>query len=381
MASIPRIMVIDATPRLGNLVRASLALLGRRYIMVEIPGASEALQEISRAEVALAVVAYSIDGTMTGLEWAEKAIREQAGTPIIVAADIDDPKPDPTKLDRAPYKYLAHASSENFLRAIRLGLDGEEVVAAEEGNTKSQLDLGPVPPLDVNAARKLLMDVMRDLGAVGSMISDRAGRIVVDEGATGYIDKAQTAALLGPSFAQSVKIAPQIGGNGWSLKFFEGERYNLFALGVGYHYFVLFLMDSANKQAFGLVNRYGRDGANKITELLGETAWRHATVAPLAPPPPPLVAEEKPIARAAPVAATPVVVERAPEIKPEPLPKILEEQMEPVVNLDLDLLFSQQSSDALFDEAFLDQLSEPGTLLDENVVSYEEAQNMGLLGE
>lgn len=375
MAPIPRIMVLDPTYRLGYLVRAALALLGRQHIIIEMPTAEDALDEIFRGSIDLAVTAYVLDGPLNGIEWAEKAIRGQAGTTVIIAANSDDPKPEPARLEHAPYKYLSHASSENFLRAIRIGLDGEDVVAAEEGTAQAHLDLGPVPPLDLNTARKLLIDTMRELSPIGALVADRVGRIVIDEGATGYIDKSLTAALLGPTFSQAVKIAPQIGGNGWTFKLVEGERYNIFALAVGYHYFVLFLMDANSKQALGLINRYGREMVNKIIETLGSRAWEFEIVEPVIAEVPAVSAEK------APAKLKTATVEISPEPSTDLSTKLLEQKLDPVANIDLDVLFNQTASEGDFDNIFSSELLDASSLLDDDSVSYEEAQNMGLLGE
>ncbi|NDJ86843.1 MAG: response regulator transcription factor [Chloroflexi bacterium] len=381
MASIPRIMVVDTANQLGGIVRSALALLDRRHVLVEIPNAQDALDEVFRTEIDLAVTAYKLD-TMNGIDWAERAIREQAGAPIIVAASNDDPGPDPARLKDKPFQYLPYTSGERFLRAVRIGLDGEAVVAAEEGAQQAALDLGPVPPLDVDAARAILNDTSRELRAVGALISDRAGRIVVDQGATGYIDKAQISALLGPTFAHAVKVAQQIGGNGWSLKYYEGERYNLFGLAIGYHYFMMFIVDASDKLAFGAVTRYGRQGANKITELLADGAWIKSQA-------PSAVGAAQTESAVDTGTATPAEIE---QVEAEKRKRSTEEMtaalaaptLEPIDNLDLDLLFSQGASENGLDDLFEDggELDLGGDLLEsDDSVSYEEAQNMGLLGE
>lgn len=381
MAPIPRIMVVDPTERLGDIVRAALAMLNRRHIMVEIPTADAALDEVFRSEIDLAVTAYMLDESMNGIEWAERAIREQAGAPIIVAASPDDPRPDPTRLKNAPFQHIIYTSGEPFLRAVRIGLDGEEVVAAEEGMGQAQLDLGPIPKLDVDAARAILIGTIRDLGAIGGLISDRAGRIVVDEGATSYVDKTLLTTMLGPSFAQSVKIARQVGGNGWTLKYYEGKRYSLFALALGYHYFALFLVDADDKFAFGNITRSGRRDINKIMELLGEAAWIYETT------PEAVVETETAVAEpeAEVSAAAPAPVAEAPPVaEPEDLAaKLFATPLDPIDNLDVDALFDQQADEDAFEDVFADDVIETGTDLldDDDSVSYEEAQNMGLLGD
>ncbi len=377
MASIPRIMVLDTKNRLGNIVRAAMNMLDRRYIMIEIPSPDEALDEVFRMEIDLAVTAYKLDDTMNGIEWAERAIRERAGVPIIVATSDEDLQPSASRVQDTPFQFIPYTSGEQFLRSIRIGLDGEHVVAAEDTEHRAHLDLGPVPQLDLGRAAAILKNSIRDLGAIGALISDRAGRIVVDEGATSYIDKAEVAAMLGPNFAQAVKVAPQVGGSGWTMNYIEGDRYNLFALAIGYHYFLLYLVDAANKYVFGNITRTGRRDVNKIIDMLGDAAWHYSQTAE-----PEVVLAAEPVAPVveAVIAEEPAAEAPAPE---ELASKLFEEQLEPVDNLDLDVLFSQQADEAAFADLFsADQLELDDDLLaDQGSVSYEEAQNMGLLGD
>lgn len=367
MTAIPRILVVDPSNQLGQLVRAAMAMLDRRYVLVEIPTANEALDEVFGTEVDLAVTSYMLDNTMTGIEWAERAIRERAGAQIIVVSGHDDARPDNNLLKNAFFQFVPRASGERFLRAVRVGLDGQDVVEAEESSGEA-LDLGPVPELDTNAARQILIRTIGEIGAIGGLIADRAGRIVIDEGATSYIDKEQIAPLLGPSFAQVVKVSPQIGGDGFLLKYYEGDTYLLFALAVGYHYFMM-ILQSPSRGALGSVTRYGRQGAREVVELLGNAAFTHVE--------PEAVADVD----AETIEAAPSMEESQQLTAEQITSKLMAPTLEPVGDMDIDSLFGDMPSadddfDLFGDDAALDDL-----LDDDGSVSYQEAQDMGLLGD
>ena len=51
-----------------------------------------------------------------------------------------------------------------------------------------------------------MLPLMRDVGAMGVILADRLGRVLIDEGATGYLIGA-VAALLGPSFGRMGQVA------------------------------------------------------------------------------------------------------------------------------------------------------------------------------
>lgn len=367
MTAIPRILVVDPGNHLGPLVRAAMAMLDRRYILVEIPTANEALDEVFGTEVDLAVTSYILDGEMSGIEWAERAIRERAGAQIVVVAGHDDPRPDNALLKNVFFQFVPRASGERFLRAIRVGLDGQEVVEAEESSGEA-LDLGPVPDLDVGQARQVLIRTIGEIGAIGGLIADRAGRIVVDEGATSYIDKEQMAPLLGPAFAQVVKVSPQIGGDGFLLKYYEGDQYLLFGLSIGYHYFMM-ILQAPSRGALGSVTRYGRQGARDIVDLLGEAAWSYDTSEVAVPEE---AVEEKTAAK-----------EDTQQMTAEQITsKLMAPTLEPVGDMDIDSLFGDMpAGEDDFDDLFGDDMALDDLLDDDGSVSYEEAQDMGLLGD
>ncbi|MCQ3932105.1 MAG: hypothetical protein DPW16_16765 [Chloroflexi bacterium] len=376
MASIHRIMVIDTRAHLSDLVRAAMSMLGRRYAIYEVPSAESALDEIARVEFDLVVAAFTLDGTMNGLEFAKRAIRERAGVAIVIVATENDPMIDADQLEELPIQFMHYPPGEKFVRALRVGLDGADVVEASEGIV--EVDLGPIPTLDVDKARAILLNTMREVGAIGGLIADRTGRVVVDE-RTGYIDKSLIAGILGPTFAQAPKIAPQIGGQGWSLKFYDGNRYDLFALSLGYHYFAAFLFDDNKSGVFGAMTRFGRLGADAIIKLLGDSAWTFEQPAPVPVPTSPTA--PRPGSRPPKHATQPLpkleVTPTTPAIVDEPI-------LEPVGELDLDLLFGQSTPDEVsFDDLFGND--QPADLDLGNIhgdkMSFEEAQNMGLLGD
>lgn len=376
MASIHRIMVIDTRAHLSDLVRAAMSMLGRRYAIYEVPSAESALDEIARVEFDLVVAAYTLDGTMNGLEFAKRAIRERAGVAIVIVATENDPMLDADQLEELPIQYMPYPPGEKFVRALRVGLDGADVVEASEGIV--EIDLGPIPTLDVDKARTILVNTMREVGAIGGLIADRTGRVVVDE-RTGYIDKSLIAGVLGPTFAHAPKIAPQIGGQGWSLKFYDGNRYDLFALSLGYHYFAAFLFDDNKSGVFGAMTRFGRLGADAIIKLLGDSAWTFEQPSPAPVPTSPTA--PRPGSRPPKHATQPLpkleVAPTTPAIVDEPI-------LEPVGELDLDLLFGQSAPDEVsFDDLFAS--NQPVDLDLGNIhgdkMSFEEAQNMGLLGD
>lgn len=375
MASLPRILVVDTGGQLGDIVKAGMTMLSRPHILVEVPTGRDAVDELIQSNFDVMISAFRLENGATGVDLAERAIREQAGTPIIIVAQ--NAGEFPPEVDGKPFQFVDYPAGDHFLRALRIGLDGEDVVEAEE-RAPADFDIGPIPNINLAGARDHIHHTLIETGAIGAMMCDRAGRILVEEGAMGYIDKATVATTLGPSFPQAIKIGPQLGGPGWSLKYFTGDRYSLFALAAGYHHFVVFLFDAAQTTAIGAMTRYGRSGVNDLISLVGSNAWTYEEM---------IVATEEETSSAEPVfekrRTTAVQIDEVAESVEEPVKSTFEELepfLDPVDELDLDALFNSDVAGS--DEDFFGDLGEGvGLDLGDDGVSFDEAQNMGLLGD
>ncbi len=357
MHGVPRIVVADSSSELARIVRGALALLRRPAILVEVPTSDDVVQEVAATEVDLVVTACRVPGQLNGLELAHSIVHESLRTPVIVLAEEDDPLPDAAALAAAPFQVYARPAAEAFLRGLRAALDGEAVGPVEEPPGQDESDLGPVPPLNAEATRGILSSLLRDVGAMGVFVADRTGRVIIDQGATGYVDREGLAALLSPTIARGAPVGALLGGRAWSLHYYDGERLDIFALTLGLHYFMVLLFDPAHRGAFGAVRMFGRRAADRMIEMMGEAAYRTRRGVPYASPPP-LPTSSGPL---------PAADSTAP------------------VALDFDALFSQEvdesQADRLFDADALTDLANSLPADSERRVNYDEAVDLGILDE
>ena len=384
MASIPRILAVDETYQIAEILRGAMALMDRRFILVEVPTAEGALAELQESHADLLVTAHTLPDS-NGLELAARAIRESAGTPVIVLASSSDPEVEASALENVSYTYLTRPVGEQFLRALRIGLDGEAAVVAQESrrtDDSGALELGPVPEVSEDVLRDNLMSMMRDTTAIGAFIADRLGRVMVSEGITGYFDINVCAATLGPHFASTVDLRESIGGNAWTLQYFDGENYDLFAMALGLHYFAVLIFDGSKRAAFGPVTRYGREGADAIIEKIGgEAAWSfRRKVSKVTQS---MQAVEMDEAKGKPPKDMTMEAESAPqEDAPEPA-EVPELVLDPVENLDVDTLFNQKVDESAFDDLFTEEeMTQENVFISKgNNVSFDDAMNLGILDE
>lgn len=378
MPSVPRIVVVDPSHEIARIVHGALGLLSRQYILIEVPGPDDALAEVAHSTVDLLVTAYSLVGEMHGIELAQRINHESLGTPVIVLGGPGDPVLDSAALKDSPFQYFVRPVAELFLRGLRIALDGPAAVADEVSPAPSGVDPGPVPSIDIDGLRDVIVPLMRDVGAMGVILSDRTGRVLIDEGATGYIDRERLAAIMGPSFARAAEVSPLVGGDAWTMQYYDGERLDVFGLAIGLHYFMGLIFEGSNRGAFGAVTMFGRRAADQMIQMLGEVAYQTQRVEPLPEPKAAAPAPEakKPAAAKAPVAKKAAAPVEAP---PEPAP------LEVIHGFDPEVLFGQDVdetlADSLFDPDKLSDLAATMVSEGEQRVDYDEAVNMGILDE
>ena len=379
MASVPRIVVVDNTPDVAHIVRGALAMLSRQYILVEVPTCVDAIDEILQSKTQLVVTAYDLPGEMNGIDLARRINHESLVTPVIVMADAGDPDFD-GQLKNAPFQYFVRPVAEAFLRGLRVALDGEAALAESSYESPVADTLGPVPQIDVGQIRKTVVSLMRDVGAMGVIMADRTGRVLIDEGATGYVDRDRLAVILGPSFARAGEISPMIGGNAWTMHYYDGERMDVFGLALGLHYFLgLIFEGTSNRGALGAVTMFGRRAADLIIEMLGDAAYATREVQPL-----PVIETPDPVAEI--ITDEQVDVRSHVEVEVRTQPARMERPtLEPVLDFDADRLFSQHfdegAMDDLFDPDRLGDLAESLANEDDERVGYDEAIDMGILDD
>ncbi len=270
---LPRIVVVDPTPTLARIARGVLALLGKAYVLIEVPSAEAALNEVAESRVALVLAVYQLPD-LDGVQFARRVHEAAPTIPIIVLADADDPLPPPDVIVSAPCRLYVRPVAEAFMRGLRAALEGETAAVLDAAAPVTDDTLGPVPPADVDAMRGPVAAMMRDVGALGALVADRTGRILVELGATGALDRAALAAIAGAALTRTAPMGSLVGGNAWTMHYYDGDRFDVFVLALGLHYFLALVFDGANRSAFGPVTMYGRRVADQLIRTLGEAAYR-----------------------------------------------------------------------------------------------------------
>jgi CheY-like chemotaxis protein len=394
MAPLPRILTVDPTGDVARIVRAAIDLMDRTVIETDVPGGQEALEELKRGGYNLVATALELDAHMKGFELALRVKQAAPDTAVIIMADVSEPEDldDETRAD-SPFVYLHRpVDVEQFIRVLTAGLEGKNILEASVPPVvpaASPADMGPVPVIDLTLARRTIDQLLADLGAMAIILTSRAGEVLLEAGAVGYLNREQLTKALMPMVSTNIEMGTLVGGGQASaLQFYDGDTYDVFVLSTGLHHFLCIVFDGQiGARQFGAVNRFGRRAAEDLIAILGASAFIIK--------PPTLVGEEvdRPSKRKAKPAA---VKEEEEEVVLPTLvhaeqwggeePKVQEQEplkLEPIADFDADDLFGSAPK---VDEKAIDDLFNPDKLAEianqprrGGPISYDEAKQLGIV--
>jgi DNA-binding NarL/FixJ family response regulator len=390
----PRILIADDHQNLVVMVRAVLDLLGRKARLLETRTGEDALDELRLRIPDVLITSYKLGTQLTGVMLALQAKRESAALPVLVVASEEDAELDAETLAESPFQYLRRPfNPELLIRALRIALDGPEAVPVAAAAVDM---LGPVPDVDIDRLRQSSAKLMRDVNAMSVILADRNGKVLTYDGAAGYIDRDLLAAGLGPTFANTAKILPIVGEQPRVLKYYDGDKYDIFCLAVGLHHFVSLIFDGASgDRALGNVKRFGGIAVNEMLAVMGETAFKIHAPSPVAinnAASHKATGTHKAVGRkrstqelaAAKATATPV----APAVakQPTPAPAGTMPTFAPIANFDSSIFdalpdLDMSQADDLFDMAHLATMLSPISSDADSRISIGDAQAQGIIGQ
>lgn len=386
----PRIITVDPTGTISRIVRSAMDLLDLSIIQVDVPTGTDALEELNRP-ANLVVSAFELDDNMKGFEFALRVKQVANQTSVLILGDIDDPDDldDETALD-SPFVYMSRpVDIHRFLRVLMAGLESPEAmlnamsggVKSTSGEPSGAVDLGPVPSLDVNAARRIIDALLTDLGAMAILMANRTGESLVEAGAIGYLDREELASAIMPVMQANIGVKDLVGGELSTVQLYDGEDYDIFVLTVGLHHFICIVFDGQmGAKQFGMVNRYGRQAVQDLIALLGANAF---FIQPQPKKEEPARRRTTTVKRHAepdePIQLAPAEI-GVNELMAEPEPEPVLQQLEPVADLDVDDLFGSDVDvdESLFDLDNIEDLAK-SSQSSKSVIDWDQAQQLGIL--
>lgn len=272
-----RILIVDDQREVARVLRTSLELSSRSFIVVDVPSGEEALLELGRVEFDVIVVDYRLPG-MSGIELMQRVRKVQ---PDIKAILISGHSLSEVQHEIAALNILQifekPINTSAFTAAVRYAVYGEE--APEQAPAAGAR--GARPAWDETLAARYLSTMLTDLGAQGIALIDGEGRVLMEQGdAEAVPGFGDLALLLTRSFAATAGISAHLGDQpSTAIHYYGGSWYDIYALSAGLRHLVAVIFPGGSQKQMGPVLRYGKPAARKLGEVLdaegsvvGETA-------------------------------------------------------------------------------------------------------------
>lgn len=380
-----RIVTLDPTGSAGVIVRGALEMLDLMPVVIEAPTEAAALAELERGATLL-VLSDDIAGE-SGLDIAFRISADWRDLPVVVIAEQETEAP-----EEQPYLLLRRsADAVQILKAIQAALTEKDLRAAIRKTGAIPMMMEPegglVPNLDLENARRILDNLLIDVGALACLLATRTGALILERGALSGLEREELVALLAPTMKTGREVKDLVGGQLSTIQFLDGEAFDIFVLSVGLHHFLCVVYDgNSGSRQFGAVNRFGRRAAEDIIALIGANAFIWTPAHP--------VYDESPSRATLRVKAVKVDKQEEPlELHLEKaelieMPSVAEPEppvvMEPIADLDLDVLFADMpeaeaaNADELFDLDVLEDLSK-ASQQNKGKLDWDQAKEIGLI--
>ena len=260
--NIPRILLVDDQREVSRMLRSSLELSGRNYVVVDVPSGEEALLELGRGPVDLVVTDLRLPG-ISGLELVEKVrqLNPDAHAILITGHPSEEARSKADEL--GVVAFLQKPVGTNvFLEAV----DHAFKLGGPAGS-----------PIHIPAEAKPriadhLDTVQRELGADATLLIDYRSNIIVQVGDPMDVNLHASLPSLMAAFSAGLKVSNLAGallpGN---LQYFDGDTHDLYLTNVGAFYALLFVFGSKQGGGqMGSVVHYGRRAAEDLMDILSD---------------------------------------------------------------------------------------------------------------
>lgn len=289
MPSLPRIITVDPTGNAARIVRSVIDITEYACRQVDVPSGAEAIEEMELGGSQLIVSSLNLED-MSALALVEQAQNINAQAGIVILADIDDPEMSLEEQKERGFIYLQRpVDVQIFTQVMVAGMRGENLFDALRrpagGGGRSEESYTPVPVMDLDRAGGFVESLVTELGAMSVLLLTRDGEVLLEKGATNFIEhEALTAALI-PSAQSNISMRNIVGGSAPTLlQFYDGEDRDVYTLSVGLHHMLCIAYDGERGQReFGMVNRFGRKIAQDLIALVGAEAFYIQKAQPEAP--------------------------------------------------------------------------------------------------
>jgi CheY-like chemotaxis protein len=254
----PRILLVDDQRQVSRVLRASLELSGREYMVSEVASAEEALAEMDRAPIDLLVTDLRLPA-MSGLQLVEQAkgVNPHLHTILISGNATEDVRRQAEALGVVAF-LPKPVGTNHFLEIVEAALEVAEEQVAEGRQA------------ELNLLRSQLDDLRREVGAEATYLVDERGEVVVKSGEVSSPAIEQGLVPLMAALRASQSVSAMLGTQSpASFHHVDGETHDIYVVSVGHEY-GLVLVHRGQQEAgqLGSVMHYGRRASEVLSVLL-----------------------------------------------------------------------------------------------------------------
>jgi hypothetical protein len=269
--TLPRILTLDPTGVAARLVHAVIDLTEQTIIQTDVPTVEIALAELERSPYDLVVSALELYHEMDGVTL---AMQVQAALPdtrfiVIGGSDVENTFDERITLLSRPL------DPQVFLQVLIAGATGASMLPRPTAEISAPaVNFGPVPTLSLSGVTTIIDTLMTDVPALGLLLVTREGEVLLERGANRQLNRDDVAQALLPAMTATIHMGALVGGKIATMHFYDGDKYDIFVLGIGYHHFLCLVFDGKyGAKQIGAVRTYALRAAQDISALLGAQAY------------------------------------------------------------------------------------------------------------
>lgn len=263
----PRILIVDDRREVARVLRTSLELQNKGYLITDVPSGEEALLELLRVQFDLMVTDFRLPG-MSGPELIRRAQKRAPDCKFIVISGYSVSE---VRVELGDLNVLAvfekPIDTSDFTATVNETLLGETETITR---VPTQIDLVIMSEFDTDAVTRIMDRAMRDVAPRAMVFVNRAGKVMLK---AGLLDESlrfsELAVLLANNFTTTAEISTYLGDStSYAVHYYSGDQNDIYALSVGLHFFLVFVFPSGSQKQMGPVLRFGKAAADQILESI-----------------------------------------------------------------------------------------------------------------
>lgn len=256
----PRILLVDDDKNVSRMLRTSIELSGWECVVIDVPTGEEALHELGRGPVDLLVADIKLPG-ISGLEVvrAHRRINPLSKT-IIVTGDPSVEARREAEAEDVVVLLTKPIGTSLFLEAVASVIKelGEPVLPRS------------LQPESRRSLMERLGDLREQLDVYAVILLDEFGRVIAADGELPGVEREVTFASLATASNAGLKVSHLMGGLlPANLQYYEGEKNNLFLYNVGAYYNLVIAFErGSGGQRWASIVLSGRKAAHELLDDL-----------------------------------------------------------------------------------------------------------------